>query len=79
MNTKCWEHFLMDEPQSLRGVTLDAKQNEISRHLVMPNSWVKVLEVPRNSMHLTRKIKQFYFIVETHLICFRISHALSEW
>eukprot|EP00102_Acyrthosiphon_pisum_P016478 XP_008187450.1 PREDICTED: dynein regulatory complex subunit 7-like [Acyrthosiphon pisum] len=53
-NTKCWEHFLPDKPQSLRGETLDLKHNENTtfRHIVMPNSWVNVLEVPRNKYHM---------------------------
>jgi len=51
MNTECWEHFLPDERQSLRGVTLHSSHNDnvMVRRLVMPNSWVNVLEVPRNS------------------------------
>ncbi|KAL4141543.1 hypothetical protein QTP88_004168 [Uroleucon formosanum] len=49
-NTKCWEHFISDKPQSVRDKTLDLKYNENTtlKHLVMPNSWVNVLEVPRN-------------------------------
>ncbi|XP_025205390.1 dynein regulatory complex subunit 7-like, partial [Melanaphis sacchari] len=49
-NTKCWEHFLPDEHHSLQGGTLDFKHNENTsfNHLVMPNSWVNVLQVPRN-------------------------------
>ncbi|CAH1723951.1 unnamed protein product [Aphis gossypii] len=49
-NTKCWEHFLPDKDQSLRGGTLGLKNDEniTFKHLVMPNSWVKVLQVPRN-------------------------------
>lgn len=54
MNTKCWEHFLPNESESLQNGTLGTRgnENEISKHLVMPNSWVNVLEVPRNSMRL---------------------------
>lgn len=53
-DTECWEQFLPDKPQSSQDVTLDVSgsEDEISRHLVMPNSWVNVLEVPRNSMLL---------------------------
>ncbi|CAI6342726.1 unnamed protein product [Macrosiphum euphorbiae] len=53
-NTKCWENFLPDKPQSLRGETLDLKHNENTtfKQLVMPNSWVNVLEVPRNKYHM---------------------------
>jgi len=55
MNTEFWEHFLPDEPQSLLGVTLHPRQNDnvIPRHLVMPNSWVGDLDVPRNSNNRT--------------------------
>lgn len=54
MNTKYWEHFLPDEPQNLRKVNLNSKydESEVSRHLVMPNSWVNVLEVSRKSMYI---------------------------
>lgn len=46
MNMECWEEFLPDKSQN---VSTDNHENS-SRRLAMPNSWVNVLEVPRNSM-----------------------------
>ncbi|XP_022183400.1 dynein regulatory complex subunit 7-like isoform X2 [Myzus persicae] len=53
-NTKCWEQFLPDKPQHLGGGTLDLQFNENTtfKHLVMPSSWVNVLEVPRNKYYM---------------------------
>eukprot|EP00102_Acyrthosiphon_pisum_P008125 XP_003244287.1 PREDICTED: dynein regulatory complex subunit 7-like [Acyrthosiphon pisum] len=49
-NTTYWEHFLPDKPQSVRKGTLGLKhnENETIKNLVMPNSWVTVIQVPIN-------------------------------
>lgn len=46
MNTEFWEQFLPDKSQNL---PTDNNEKNV-RHLAMPNSWVKVLEVTRNSI-----------------------------
>ncbi|XP_050528015.1 dynein regulatory complex subunit 7-like [Daktulosphaira vitifoliae] len=49
MNTKCWEHFLIDEPKHLRRELNKVDDTiKVNKHLFMPNSWVTVLKVPRN-------------------------------
>lgn len=65
-----WIHFLQNKPQSSPNATLNLNVNndETPRHLIMPNSWVNVLEVPRDSMPcLIIFLKKKY-----NFVCFEI-------
>ncbi|VVC24351.1 Hypothetical protein CINCED_3A009486 [Cinara cedri] len=86
-NTKCWECFLPDEPQRLQKAAtsqdlLRHNGNEINRPITMPNSWVNVLEVPRNEYLMLyptgKKIVPFMNAVKEYYADYAMPDGLIE-
>jgi len=68
-NTKYWEHFLPENPQSVQRETLGLKHNENEnfKNLEMPNAWVTVIEVPIKSRCFILKKPQLFSYVTMYV------------